>query len=157
MIRDDLHKFDIPEEPGVYQFRKGRKILYVGKATILRDRVRSYFSKDIVEARSSAIEAMVLEADSITWETTESVLEALILEANLIKKIEPPYNIASKDNKSFNYLVITKEKFPRIIVVRGRDLFTNWKEGNIKHLFGPFPQGLALRDAMKLVRRAKIN
>lgn len=153
MQRDDLAKFDLPDEPGVYQFRHGRKVLYVGKATILRDRVRSYFSKDIVETRSSAIEAMVAEADSITWEQTDSVLEALILEANLIKKIEPSYNIASKDNKSFNYLVITKENFPRAIVVRGRDLFTNWKEGSIKQLFGPFPQGLALRDAMKLVRR----
>lgn len=153
MIREDFDKLNLPDDPGVYQFRKGRKILYVGKATVLRDRVRSYFSKDIVEARSTAIEAMVAEADTITWDTTESVLEALILEANLIKKIEPPYNIASKDNKSFNYLVITKENFPRVIVVRGRDLFTNWKEGDIKHLFGPFPQGLVLRDAMKLVRR----
>lgn len=153
MLREDFDTFDLPDEPGVYQFRKGRKILYVGKATILRDRVRSYFSKDIVEARSTAIAAMVAEADSITWEQTDSVLEALILEANLIKKIEPPYNIASKDNKSFNYLVITKEKFPRVLTVRGRELFTNWKEGNIKHLYGPFPQGLALRDAMKLVRR----
>lgn len=153
MLREDLQKFELPDEPGVYQFRKGRKVLYVGKATVLRDRVRSYFAKDIVEARSSAIEAMVAEADNLTWEETDSVLEALILEANLIKKIEPPYNIASKDNKSFNYLVITKEDFPRVLTVRGRELFTNWQEGEIKHLFGPFPQGLALRDAMKLVRR----
>ncbi len=153
MQREDLDTLNLPEEPGVYRFQKGKRILYVGKATSLRDRVRSYFAKDIVEARSSAIEAMVVEADTLTWEQTDSVLEALILEANLIKKLEPPYNIASKDNKSFNYLVITQEKFPRVLVVRGRDLFTNWKDGNIKHLFGPFPQGLALRDAMKLVRR----
>lgn len=153
MLREDLQKFDLPDEPGVYQFRKGRKVLYVGKATILKDRVRSYFSKDIAEARSSAIEAMVAEADVITWEQTDSVLEALILEANLIKKIEPPYNIASKDNKSFNYLVITDEKFPKVLTVRGRELFTNWQGGNIKHLYGPFPQGLALHDAMKMVRR----
>lgn len=153
MQRADFDALNLPEEPGVYQFRNGRKVLYVGKATSLRDRVRSYFSKDIVDARSTAIEAMVAEATTITWETTESVLEALILEANTIKKIEPPYNIQSKDNKSFNYLVITKENFPRVLVVRGRDLFTNWNDGEIKQLFGPFPQGLALRDAMKLVRR----
>jgi len=153
MTREELAKYNIPDEPGVYQFRKGRTVHYVGKATSLRDRVRSYFSKDIAQARSSAIEAMVAESTSITWEETESVLEALILEANLIKKIEPKYNILSKDNKSFNYLVITKEEFPRLVVVRGRELFTNWQEGNIKHLFGPFPMGLALRDAMKLVRR----
>lgn len=153
MLREELEKFHLPEEPGVYQFHKGRKILYVGKATSLRDRVRSYFAFDLADARSSAIVGMVAEADTLSWEQTDSVLEALILEANLIKKLEPPYNIASKDNKSFNYLVITKEKFPRLLVVRGRDLFTNWKEGTIKHLYGPFPQGLALRDAMKLVRR----
>jgi excinuclease ABC subunit C len=96
---------------------------------------------------------MVAEADKLTWETTESVLEALILEANEIKRHEPRYNIASKDNTSFNYLVITKEKYPKIRVVRGRDLFANWRGGDIKHLFGPFLHGLALRDAMKLVRR----
>lgn len=153
MLRDDLIKFDLPDEPGVYQFRKGRKVLYVGKATILKDRVRSYFALDIADTRSSAIAAMVAESDNLTWEQTDSVLEALILEANLIKKIEPPYNIASKDNKSFNYLVITNEKFPKVLTVRGRELFTNWQGGKIKHLYGPFPQGLALRDAMKLVRR----
>jgi excinuclease ABC subunit C len=153
MFREDLEKFDLPDEPGVYQFRKGRRVLYVGKATVLKDRVRSYFALDIADTRSSAIAAMVAEADNLAWEQTDSVLEALILEANLIKKIEPPYNIASKDNKSFNYLVITQEPFPKVRTVRGRELFTAWRGGNIKHLYGPFPQGLALRDAMKLVRR----
>ncbi len=153
MTKGELAQFDLPDEPGIYRFQKGKKILYVGKATSLQDRVRSYFSKDLVEARSSAIAAMVEEADNLTWETTESVLEALILEANTIKKLEPPYNIASKDNTSFNYLVITKEKFPKVLVVRGRDLFTNWQGGAIKHLFGPFPHGGVLKEAMKLVRR----
>ncbi|HWO07789.1 MAG TPA: UvrB/UvrC motif-containing protein [Candidatus Paceibacterota bacterium] len=153
MQREDFDQLDIPDEPGVYRFQKGRSVLYVGKAASLRDRVRSYFAKDLADTRSSAIAGMVAEADTLTWETTESVLEALILEANLIKKLEPPYNIASKDNTSFNYLVITKEVFPKVLVVRGRDLFTNWQGGDIKHLFGPFPQGLALRDAMKMVRR----
>jgi len=153
MLREELEQFNLPEEPGVYRFQRGLRILYVGKATSLRDRVRSYFAMDLEEARSGAIVGMVAEADRITWEQTDSVLEALILEANLIKKLEPPYNVASKDNKSFNYLVVTKEKFPRVLVIRGRDLFTNWQGGKIKHLFGPFPQGLALRDAMKLVRR----
>ncbi len=153
MLREDLAKFDLPESPGIYRFQKGRKILYVGKATSLRDRVRSYFAKDIADSRSSAIAAMVGEADTITWEKTDSVLEALILEANLIKKHEPPYNIDEKDNKSFNYLVITDEKYPKVLVVRGRELFTDWRGGKIKHLFGPFPQGGALKEAMKLVRR----
>ena len=153
MTREKLLTFNLPDEPGVYQFRKGRKVLYVGKATILKDRVRSYFALDIADTRSSAIAAMVAESDNLTWDTTESVLEALILEANTIKKIEPPYNIQSKDNTSFNYLVITDERFSKILTVRGRELFTAWRGGKIKHLYGPFPQGLALRDAMKLVRR----
>lgn len=153
MQRDDLSKYDIPETPGIYRFQKGRKILYIGKATILRDRVRSYFNARLDESRSTAIAAMVLEADTITWEETDSVLEALILEANLIKKHAPPFNILDKNNRSFNYLVITDEEFPRLLVVRGREYFTNWQGGKVKHLFGPFPQGASLREAMKLVRR----
>jgi excinuclease ABC subunit C len=153
MQRDDLQKFDLPETPGIYRFQKGGKILYIGKATVLRDRVRSYFNAGLQEARSTAIAAMVQEADTITWEEADSVLEAMILEANLIKKHTPPYNIIDKNNRSFNYLVVTEEEFPRLLVVRGREYFTNWQGGKVKQLFGPFPQGMALREAMKLVRR----
>lgn len=154
MQKEELKQFDLPEEPGVYVFRDGRKkILYIGKATILKDRVRSYFSKDLAEARSPAIVKMIDEAVSITWQQTDSVLEALILEANMIKQNMPPYNVQSKDNKSFNYLVITKERFPRLVVVRGRELFQNWNDSQIRNLFGPFPQGLALQDAVKIVRK----
>ncbi len=153
MQRDELAKFKLPDEPGVYTFKKGRRILYIGKATSLRDRVRSYFSGDLPETRGLHIERMVAEADKVSYETTQSVLEALILEANLIKRHMPPYNAASKDNKSFNYLVVTKEDFPRVVVVRGRELYQNWKDSDIKHLFGPFPQGLALQDALKIVRK----
>lgn len=153
MQKDDLQKFDLPETPGIYRFQKGGKILYIGKATVLRDRVRSYFNAGLQESRSTAIAAMVQEADTITWEAADSVLEAMILEANLIKKHTPPYNIIDKNNRSFNYLVVTEEAFPRLLVVRGREYFTNWQGGKVKQLFGPFPQGLALREAMKLVRR----
>lgn len=153
MERNDLAQYEMPDEPGIYRFQDGKRILYIGKATSLRDRVRSYFARDLSDTRSAAIAGMVAEANRITWDTTESVLEALILEANLIKKHEPPYNTASKDNKSFNYLIITKETFPRILVTRGRELFADWQEGNIKHVFGPFPQGGSLKDAMTLVRK----
>jgi excinuclease ABC subunit C len=153
MEKIDLERFNLPETPGIYRFQKGGKILYIGKATVLRDRVRSYFNAGLQEARSTAIAAMVQEADTITWEEADSVLEAMILEANLIKKHTPPYNIIDKNNRSFNYLVVTEEEFPRLLVVRGREYFTNWQGGKVKQLFGPFPQGLALREAMKLVRR----
>lgn len=153
MQRSDLKQYALPDEPGVYMFRKGRKILYIGKATSLRDRVRSYFASDLSATRGDHIVAMIADANDLTWETANSVLEALILEANLIKRHMPPYNAASKDNKSFNYLVITKEAYPKILIVRGRELYQKWKDSDIKRLFGPFPQGLALQDAMKLVRK----
>lgn len=153
MLREDLAKFDLPDEPGVYTFKKGRRILYIGKATSLKDRVRSYFSSDIAETRGQHIEKMVQDASSVDYQTTQSVLEALILEANLIKRHMPPYNAASKDNTSFNYLVVTKEAFPQVLVVRGRDLYQRWDDADIKQLFGPFPQGSSLQEALKIVRK----
>lgn len=162
MTRKELNKYRLPDSPGVYIFKGPRgKILYIGKATSLRDRVRSYFASNITDARSNAIAGMIEEAKSISWKTTNSVLEALILEANLIKKHQPKYNSRDKDNKSFNYLVITKESppaggFPRVLVVRGRDLFrhslqtTNY---NLRTIFGPYPQGRSLAEALKIVRK----
>lgn len=97
--------------------------------------------------------AMVQEATSVAYEETDSVLEALILEANLIKKHQPPYNTRDKDNKSYNYLIITKEDFPRVLVVRGRELFQKWDARTIKKTFGPYPEGGSLKEAVKLVRK----
>ena len=154
MQRDDLTRFDLPDTPGIYRFLDAKGVvLYVGKATSLKDRVKSYFAKDLAETRSPAIQAMVEKAHSVTYEVTETVLEALILEANLIKELQPAYNVLEKDNKSFNYLVLTKEDYPRVLVIRGRELFLNWKDADIKHLFGPFPQGGSLKEAVKLVRK----
>lgn len=154
MTRAELAQFDLPDAPGVYFFRSAEgKVLYVGKATSLRDRVRSYFSHDIAATRSSAIAKMVSDAEDITWEETDSVLEALILEANRIKELQPPYNTLDKDNKSFNYLIITKEEFPRVLIVRGRELFQKWRDSDIKKVFGPYPAGGALKEAVKIVRK----
>lgn len=154
MQKKELAQLKLPDTPGVYMFRDTkRKILYVGKATSLRSRVRSYFAKDISETRGPLIVKMLEDARTVTWEATDSVLEALILEANLIKKHQPAANTREKDNKSFNYLVITKEDFPRVLVVRGRDLFGSWKDKDIKHVYGPFPKGGVLKDAMKIVRK----
>ncbi len=153
MEKAELSKYKLPDEPGVYLFKKGKKIIYVGKATSLRDRVRSYFAADLGQARGGRIVGMVAEATALSWERTNSVLEALILEANLIKRHQPPYNVDEKDNKSFNYLVITKEDFPRVVVVRGRELFQKWNDKDIKHLFGPFPHGGSLQEAIKIVRK----
>lgn len=154
MQRAELNELKLPDNPGVYLFRgPKREILYVGKATSLRDRVRSYFGSDIAVTRSNAIAGMVEAAKTLTWQETDSVLEALILEANLIKQHQPPYNSREKDNKSFNYLVLTKEDFPRVLVVRGRELFQGWDKGEVGTLFGPYPEGGALKEAVKIVRK----
>jgi len=154
MTREELAALKLPDHPGVYMFRGTKhEILYIGKAASLRDRVRSYFALDIAETRSSAIAKMAATAHTLTWTETGSVLEALILEANLIKQYQPPYNIRDKDNKSFNYLVVTKEDFPRVLIVRGRDLFQKWNDKDIKKLFGPFPEGGSLKEALKIVRK----
>ncbi|MDP2650230.1 MAG: UvrB/UvrC motif-containing protein [bacterium] len=155
-----IKKRKLPDSPGVYLFTGARgKILYVGKATSLKSRVRSYFGKDIESTRGPLIVKMLAEATGVKWEGTDSVLEALILEANLIKKHQPPYNSREKDNKSFNYLAITDESppaggFPRVLVIRGRELFgLKTKNLKLKTVFGPFPQGGALKTALKIIRK----
>jgi len=154
MTKTDIKTTELPDAPGVYFFLDAKKkILYIGKATSLRNRVRSYFASDIKEKRSELIENMVAEAISIEVTQTESVLEALILETNLIRTHKPRYNTRSKDDKSYNHLVITNEVWPRVLVVRGRDLTERFTEKEIKYHFGPFPSGGLLREALKIVRK----
>ncbi|KKW29905.1 MAG: Excinuclease ABC C subunit domain protein [Candidatus Kaiserbacteria bacterium GW2011_GWC2_52_8b] len=166
MTRYNLTRYKLPDAPGVYMFlgspsrgvsaRRGKDILYIGKAASLRDRVRSYFSHDLAEARSPAVVGMVEKATSLSWQETDSVLEALILEANLIKKHQPLFNVEQKDNKSWNYLVITKEEFPRVILVRGRELSSGFLEARSLKLaarYGPYPHGGQLKEALRIVRK----
>jgi|AntRauTorckE6833_2_1112554.scaffolds.fasta_scaffold02556_5 excinuclease ABC subunit C len=154
MIKADLVKQKLPAAPGVYFFLGTKKqILYIGKATSLRNRVRSYFTNDIVEKRSHIIAKMVAESKNIEWTETDSVLEALILETNLIRTHKPLYNTKSKDDKSYNHLVITNEEFPRVLVVRGKDLTEKFTEKEIKYHFGPFPSGGLFKEALKIVRK----
>lgn len=154
MTKEDVAKKKLPDAPGVYFFLGTRKnILYIGKATSLRNRVRSYFANDIKEKRSELIEKMVMEAKTVEFTETDSVLEALILETNLIRTHKPHYNTRSKDDKSYNHLIITNEGFPRVLVVRGKDLTERFTEKEIKYHFGPFPSGQLFREALKIVRR----
>lgn len=153
MKRVDIDFSKIPDAPGIYLFRKGKEILYVGKATSLRSRIKSYFAIDIGEIRSPLIAKIVSDATRVTWEECDSVLDALILEAKRIKEHQPPGNTDSKDNKSFNYLVVTKEKIPRFLVVRERELSIQFPAHTIAHLFGPFPSGGILKAALKIIRK----
>ncbi|MFA6257585.1 MAG: GIY-YIG nuclease family protein [Candidatus Paceibacterota bacterium] len=143
-----LKKLKLPDNPGVYFFLKNNKILYIGKATSLRDRTKSYFSKDLINTRGPLILDMAFKSDNVKWEATDSVLEAIILEANLIKKHQPYYNTKEKDDKSFNYVCITKEEFPKILVIRGRNLIKK----NFTKTYGPFTNGSQLKEAMKIIR-----
>ncbi len=149
---NDLKK--LPETPGVYFFLdETGDVLYIGKATILRDRVRSYFSSDILETRGPKIAKMLLLVHRVAWRATDSVLEALILESRLIRERQPPYNTDAKDDKSYNHVVITEEEFPRVLLVRGRDLSQGKFTEPIRSVYGPFPYGAQLAAAMKIVRR----
>ena len=153
LVTFNKRKKNIPDGPGVYFFLdKNKKVLYIGKATSLRSRVRSYFSPDLAKARGPVITDMVEKATSIDWRQTDSVLEALLLEANLIKTHKPKHNTDLKDDKSFNYVVVTKEDFPAVLLIRGRDL-TQRDPADFLHVFGPFPHGLQLKEAMKIVRK----
>ncbi len=150
-----LKKLNLPDTPGVYIFKKAHTILYVGKATSLRNRTRSYFSSDLVTTRGVAVADMVLLATSLEYKETESVLEALILEAAWIKKYNPKYNTKEKDNKSFNYVVITNEHIPKVQLVRGRTLKVEKELTAIqpKYTFGPFTSGSAIKEGLNIIRR----
>jgi len=166
-----INKKNMPDKPGVYFFRKGSKILYIGKATSLRTRTQSYFRNDLIETRGPGILDMVVKTDNIKWQETDSVLEALILEANLIKKHQPYYNVREKDDKSWNYVVITREKLPRVMFVRGKELQQKYKNYDrftrqnptgsdttrnfhisASNTFGPYTSGGQLKEAMKIIR-----
>ncbi len=151
MQKSELSKFDLPDVPGVYLFKKGRTVLYVGKATSLRDRVRSYFDDDLIATRGPRIVDMVTKADRVAHETTPTVLEALVREAALIKKYMPHANVDGKDDKTFLYAVITDEDIPRVLVVRGKDI--DFKNNDFRAIYGPFPSGAQLREGLRLIRR----
>ncbi len=152
---EEFKKTKLPAGTGVYFFRdKQREILYIGKATNLQSRVRSYFDKNITSTRGWAISNMVNESKVVNYKETDSVLEALILEANLIKKYQPKYNVKEKSNKSFNYIAITKEDFPRVLTIREHELLGVTRlKSEFLYTLGPFPQGSVLKEALKVIRK----
>lgn len=140
---------ELPDIPGVYLMKDAKgEVIYVGKATSLKRRVSSYFQK----AHDSRIEEMVSLIRTIDYIERPTAIEALILEANLIKHYWPKYNVREKDNKSFLYLVITKEEFPRPLLIRGKDLDTDASK-QYKAIFGPYTSPRSLRAALDLLRK----
>ncbi len=149
----------LPDAPGVYLFyNRGKELIYVGKATSLRSRVRSYWSSS---AKASAvakaladgsadkhvgnrpIESLLHEVVDIDWVVTDSALEAIILEANEIKKYQPKYNVDGKDDKSWNYIAISKDAYPRIETIRQHEL------GKLGKKFFVIPTGVSAANAVE--------
>jgi len=134
---------NLPVTPGVYQFKDiNGKILYIGKAKILRNRVRQYFQ---VKPVSGILSIMISKIADLELITTDNEIEALILEQNLIKTLKPRYNINLKDDKSYPYIVITNEQFPRVFPTRK-------KRSDGSKYFGPYTDVKNMRSALKTVR-----
>ena len=135
----------LPTQPGVYQYKDATgTIIYVGKAINLRNRVRSYFQKSANHTpKTKRLVANIVDLEIIV---TDSELEALILECNLIKKYKPKYNIRLRDDKHYPYLVMTNsEPFPRLLITR------RVKQGDGNKYFGPFTNSHAVYESMNLV------
>jgi len=133
----------LPDSPGVYLMKgKKGKLLYIGKAGNLRRRVSSYF----LRPHDARISQMVSDIKTIDFLETDNALEALILEAKLIKDKKPPYNIKDKDDKSFLFIEITDEEFPRVLLVRGKSLSAGKR-------YGPFTSASSAREAIRILRK----
>ncbi|EJT6496253.1 excinuclease ABC subunit UvrC [Clostridium perfringens] len=144
---DFQHQLKIlPDKPGVYIMKNSLgEVIYVGKAKVLKNRVRQYFQNS--KNHSEKVRAMVKNIAEFEYIVTDSEMEALILECNLIKKYSPRYNIALKDDKFYPFIKITtNEDFPRVYVTRN---FA--KDGN--RYFGPYTNGTAVYEVMGLIKK----
>ncbi|MFZ4507476.1 MAG: excinuclease ABC subunit UvrC [Fimbriimonas sp.] len=136
---------NLPAQPGCYLFKNEKdEILYVGKAIVLKNRVRSYFQKST--QHGARIARLVTKIRDIEWIVVDSELEALVLECNLIKKHRPPFNVRMRDDKSYPYITITNEKFPRV-------LFTRKVRKDGARYFGPYSSAYSVRDTIQLLHR----
>lgn len=132
-------------EPGCYLMKDvNNKIIYVGKAKNLKRRVGSYFNRE----HTGKTKALVENINDFEYIITESEVESLLLEINLIKKYSPKYNILLKDNKSYPYIELTDDKYPRLIISRPRKV-----KGHKGKLFGPYPNAHAARKTTELLNR----
>jgi len=149
-VKEKIKEF--PKTPGVYLMKNATgDIIYVGKATSLRNRVASYFARP----HERRLENLVQEIDDIKYQTTPTVIEALVLEANLIKKYSPKYNVKEKDDKSFLYVATSREKFPKIFLIRGLEIkrLTPGNKKQIARFFGPYTSAASLRAALDILRK----
>jgi excinuclease ABC subunit C len=136
---------NIPRKPGVYLFKDNHaKILYIGKAAVLRTRIQSYFQKS--HPRDPRLTLLIKKINDLEFIVTDTEIEALILEANLIKENKPRFNINLKDDKSFPYIRITHELFPQVYPTR-----TMIRDGST--YFGPYTNVKEMRHALTTLKR----
>ena len=176
-LREKVKK--LPLTPGVYLFIGGNnEVLYVGRATSLRRRVAQYFNPSTSTGRDIRIQEMVSLAKNIKFYRTDTVLEAIILEANLIKKYWAKYNVKDRDDRSFIYIIIPKGRgmtrigtrndgeniknewmrkfnfdYPAPVIIRGRQLAKFQIPNSKFHLFGPYQSLTVIKNALKIIRR----
>jgi excinuclease ABC subunit C len=159
----------LPFQPGVYLFKNAEgEVLYVGKAIRLKDRVRSYFAKDLEASRGSGFTQMVRDSVTLDHQLAGSEMEALLLEARLIRQYKPRYNIKLRDDKSFSLIRIDlSEPFPPIYISREKDLeelLVRRKRDRVgmgkvsqridsQEFFGPYLSAASVKDALKTVRK----
>ena len=144
MFDFEYHLKNLPDKPGVYLMKNSLgEIIYVGKAKILKNRVRSYFQTS--KNHSEKVKVMVKNIAEFEYIVTDTEMEALILECNLIKKYSPKYNILLKDDKFYPFIKITvKDDFPRVFVTR------NFAKDGSKY-FGPYTNGTAVYETINLI------
>ena len=147
---DDLtleEKLDsLPKDPGVYQFKNAAgRVIYVGKAKVLRNRVRSYFQNYRRGAGDAKLRALVEKIADVEVMLTDSDVEALILENTLIKKLKPRYNVNLKDDKTYPFVVVTNEPYPRVFATRRKI-----RDGS--KYYGPYTEAGYLRYLLKTLR-----
>ncbi len=143
MFKKELE--NVPKQSGCYlMYNSDNVVIYVGKAKILFNRLKSYFTGRV----TGKTKKLVSEIDHFEYIVTNTEIEAFILELNLIKKYDPKYNILLRDDKSYPYIEFTNEKYPRLIV--RRQININKKN---THLFGPYPNQYAARRLVNLINR----
>ena len=137
----------VPKKPGCYQMYNAKgEIIYVGKAKILQNRLKSYFTG----SHDAKTTRMLQDVVNFEYIITHSELEAFLLESNFIKKNRPKYNILLMDDKSYPYILITNEENPRLVMTR--DVKKEHKKKN-QYLFGPYPNAKACRDIVEILNK----
>ena len=144
-MRFQKELLEVPKKSGCYlMYDKNNIVIYVGKAKNLFNRLHSYFNR----THTGKTKKLVSEIDHFEYIVTNSETEAFILELNLIKKYDPKYNILLRDDKSYPYIELTNDKYPRLIVKR--EINASKKKNN---LFGPYPNQYAARRLVNLLNR----